>query len=109
MAVILLARVQLTAGPRGYVGAVGVFLGLQTEGGILGIGDALLSDDLTVLEVAAVELDAGFIGINLQLYALDSDFIELKQSFYLKQSLYLNTIPYYYIRNYVNLCAEPLS
>ena len=55
--------------PLGLVGRVGILLGLEADAVALVVHDALLAGDGAVQEVAGVDLDAGFVGIDLQVDA----------------------------------------
>ena len=68
MAVVFLARIQHGLYPILLVGAVGIFLTLQTNADVLGIDATLVLDVRLVanaLEVAAIDLNARFVGVHL--------------------------------------------
>lgn len=51
-------------GIGGDVGGVGVVLGLHDYGSAVGVGDGVFAEDFAVEEVAYVELEAGFVGVD---------------------------------------------
>ena len=66
MALVGLTRFKDDGRPLGLVGAVGIVLGLQAETYTLLIDEAFLSRHCTVKEVAGINLDTRFIGVNFQ-------------------------------------------
>ena len=70
---VSLSRFQIGGRPTGIdkalVGAVGVYLGLQTDGCTTIVDYAFLAGDSAVKEVAGVNLNAGLVGEYLQYYA----------------------------------------
>ena len=69
MAAVGLAGTEDRRRPLRLVGRVGILLGLQADAVALVVHDALLTGDGTVEEVAGIDLDAGFVGIDLQVDA----------------------------------------
>ena len=69
MAVVLLIRIQGRLNPLGMIGRVGILLALETDAHVLGIGDAMLTDNGCIgtdtLEITTVDLYAGFISKHL--------------------------------------------
>ena len=69
MAAVGLSGTEDHRRPLGFVGGVGIVLGLEADGGALVVHDALLAGDGAVEEVAAVDLDAGLVGEDLEVDA----------------------------------------
>ena len=69
MAVVLLTGIQHRACPLGMVGAVRILLALQADADMLRILLSKLAHDILLaantLEVAAVDLDTGLVGVHL--------------------------------------------
>ena len=69
MAVVGLSGTEDRRRPLGLVGRVGILLGLEADAAALQVLDALLAGDGAVEEVAGVDLDAGLVGVDLQVDA----------------------------------------
>ena len=83
MAAVGLSRTEDGRRPLGLIGRVRILLGLEADAVTLVVHDALLAGDGAVEEVAGIDLDAGLVGIDLQIDArggakeLDSDAIDV--------------------------------
>ena len=66
MALVCLAGTEDCRRPFGFVGAVGIVLGLKADACALVIDFVVLACDSAVEEVAGVDLNAGLIGVDIK-------------------------------------------
>lgn len=66
MAVIGFSRFQVGGRPLWFIGSIRIMLRLQTHGRSLRISDTVFARYGIIQEIAGINLDAGFVGINLQ-------------------------------------------
>ena len=69
MAGVALAGAKHRSWPLGLVGRVGIVLGLKADGRAALVADTLLAGNSPIQEIAGIDLNAGFVCIDLEAYA----------------------------------------